>query len=104
MSPLFVTILIGCAATLGASLVFITLRLHNTSQNRFTRSIERSFRLRMKHRSLLRKLARAAELPDTSTLLLVPSLFDRAVARLDPGVDELVEIEELRHRILEALS
>ena len=52
---------------------------------------------------VLRKLARAAELPDTSSLLLVPSLFDGAVARLDPGVDELIEIEELRNRILDAL-
>ena len=103
-SPFFATILIGGAAILGAVLVIIALRIHNTSQNRFTRSIERSFRLRTRHRSLLRKLAHAAELPDTSSLLLVPSLFDKAVARLDPGVDELVEIEELRNRILAVLS
>lgn len=57
------------------------------------------FKLNRKQRSLLNRLATAAELPDQSTLLLVPSLFDTAVERLDPDFDELVQIQDLRRQV-----
>ena len=88
---------------LGAML-FISFRLHGTSQSRYLRSLESGFDLKMKQRSLLRKLALVAELPDVAPLLMVPSLFDKAVDRLDPDVDELLEIEALRNKVLGAPS
>ena len=92
------------AAVLAVALIVIALRLHRSPQIRYLGRIESSFRLRPKHRVLLRRLARAAELPDVSPLLLAPSVFDNAVDRLGPGIDELAQIEELRNRISEALS
>lgn len=90
---------LGSATALGA-IIFVSFRLHSTSQSRYLRSIESGFGLKMKQRSLLRKLALAAELPDVAPLLMVPSLFDKAVDRLDPDVDELLEIEALRNKVL----
>ena len=90
---------LASALALGA-ILFISFRLHGTSQGRYLRSLESGFGLKMKQRSLLRKLAIAAELPDVAPLLMVPSLFDNAVERLDPDVDELLEIEALRNKVL----
>lgn len=92
------------SATVLAAILFLSFRLHSTSQSRYLRSLESGFGLKMKHRSLLRKLALAAELPDVAPLLMVPSLFDKAVERLDPDVDELLEIEALRDKVLGAPS
>lgn len=90
---------LACVTVL-ASILFISFRSHNTSQSRYLRSLESGFSLKMKQRSLLRKLALAAELPDVAPLLMVPSLFDKAVDRLNPDVDELLEIEALRNKVL----
>lgn len=92
------------SATVLAAILFLAFRLHSTPQSRYLRSLESGFGLKMKDRSLLRKLALAAELPDVAPLLMVPSLFDTAVERLDPDVDELVEIEALRNKVLGAPS
>ena len=90
---------LASALVLGV-ILFISFRLHSTPQSRYLRSLESRFGLKMKQRSLLRKLALAAELPDVAPLLMVPSLFDKAVERLDPDVDELLEIEALRNKVL----
>ena len=92
------------SATVLATILFLAFRLHSTSQSRYLRSLECGFGLKMKHRSLLKKLAHAAELPDVAPLLMVPSLFDWAVDRLDPDVDELLVIEALRNKDLGAPS
>lgn len=91
-------------AILVAFILFISFRLHSSSQNRYLRSLESGFGLKNKQRSLLRKLALAAELPDVAPLLMVPSLFDKAVECLDPDVDLLLEIEDLRNKVLGAPS
>lgn len=94
---------LASALALGG-ILFISFRLHASSQSRYLRSLESGFGLKMKQRSLLRKLALAADLPDVAPLLMVPSLFDEAVERLDPDVDELLEVEALRNKVLGAPS
>lgn len=83
----------------GTAFLLLALRVHSSSQHRYLRRVEGMFKLNRKQRSLLNRLATAAELPDQSTLLLVPSLFDIAVERLDPDFDELVQIQDLRRQV-----
>ena len=98
MSQLGVTLLLTFCA--GTALLLFALRLHSSTQHRYLRRVEGMFKLNRKQRSLIERLATAAELPDQSTILLVPSLFDAAVERLNPDFDELVEIQDLRRQIL----
>lgn len=89
----------ACGATLLGAVLFVAIRLHTSSQGRYLRAVESAYDLSLQKRRLLRRLAAASELPDTSSLLLVPTLFDQAVERLDPDVDELVAVEALRRSV-----
>ena len=95
--PTLILLFFSCA---GIASLLLILRVHASSQHRYLRRVESAFGLNRRHRVLLRKLAVAAQLPDQSSLLLVPSLFDSALAKLDPDLEELSKIEDLRNQIL----
>ena len=92
-------ILVGLSCV-GITALVLIFRVHATSQQRYLRRVESAFGLKKKHRVLLEKMAVAAQLPDRSSLLLVPSLFEMALEKLDPDFDELSKVEELRQQIL----
>ena len=76
-------ILVGLSCA-GITALVLIFRVHATSQQRYLRRVEYAFGLKKKHRVLLEKMAVTAQLPDRSSLLLVPSLFDMALALIFP--------------------